>query len=210
MTISGNRSNMAAPVYGLVLAGGKSTRMGTDKGLLNWRGLPHRLFLAKELSKLCNQVYLSCRPDQFEEMATTEYPIIADSFEGAGPIVAILSAMQAHPHVAWLVIACDLPLMDGTGLQKLLESRNPAMIATCYISPEDGLPEPLAAIWEPASHTALMTSFADGRKCPRKVLINSELHIQKVVPGSLEILLNANTPEEAQKARNWIASASKS
>ena len=182
------------PLYGLVLAGGKSVRMGEDKGMLNWHGIPQRYYMANLLSGICAEVYISCREEQAAGI-DSRYLTITDSHKDAGPIGGILSAFERHGAVAWLVLACDLPLLDAGTLKYLVDNRNPAAIATTFKSPYDGLPEPLVTIWEPESYPILLAKINDGMKCPRKALINSNAHILE--PPNKIALTNANTPADA-------------
>lgn len=192
----------STPLYGLVLAGGKSTRMGTDKGLKLWHTQPQRYHMADLLSKICTKTYISCRPDQVADMEAS-YECIVDSLADGGPLGAIAGALQQHPNKAWLIVACDLPLLDLATLQHLCNERNPEAIATSFISPYDQLPEPLIAIWEPQSGAVVQEWLEKGYKCPRKVLINSHCHL--IHPPDTDCLLNANTPEEAARATTLIA-----
>lgn len=190
-------------LFGLVLAGGKSVRMGTDKGAITWHGKEQRYHMADMLKDICGDVFISCRPEQQNEI-DNNYKTLPDTYEGGGPLVAILSAFRERPDVAWLVVACDLPLLDVPTLQYLVANRNSNAIATTYQSPFDQLPEPLITIWEPASYAVLLAHVADGYKCPRKALIrNSEL-VHILVPPDADRLMNANTPEDALKVRELI------
>ncbi len=184
----------APPLYGLVLAGGKSERMGQDKGLMNYHGKPQREFAAELLDGFCEKTFLSCRPDQLETLDSA-HPALPDTFAGLGPYGAILSAFREYPEAAWLVIACDLPLLNAESLQQLLEARHPAQIATAFLSPHDKMPEPLIAIWEPKSYAVLLQFLAQGYSCPRKVLLNADVHL--IEPAQPEALTNVNSPEEA-------------
>ena len=94
-------------IYGLVLAGGQSTRMGKDKGLIPYHGLPQREYLYHLLSRVCDKTFLSIRPDQKDEIDDME--VIIDKDEYKGPYNGLLSAHKEYPEVAWLVVACDLP-----------------------------------------------------------------------------------------------------
>ncbi len=186
---------------GLVLAGGKSIRMGTDKGAIHWYGKEQRYHMADVLAPLCSQVFISCRPDQ-QQAIDPDYSPLPDSVQVAGPMAGILSAFRQSPGHAWLVTACDLPLLDASTLQFLIANRNPGTIATTFRSPHDGLPEPLITIWEPAAH-AVLRSFADkGITCPRKVLLNSNITLLE--PPSQEALLNANTPADADRVQEIL------
>ncbi len=200
----------AAPVFGLILAGGASSRMHRDKAALRYAGKT-QLDRAYELaSRHVPQVYVSVRANQLTDSARAQRPLIVDSADGAGPIAGIRAAFAHSPHVAWLVIACDLPFLTDAAVAGLLASRNPAAFATAYRSAHDGLPEPLCTIWEPAAAAALAEFQAAGRHCPRKFLIQRGAHL--LDPRDARALDNINTPEEYAQAIGLLetSSASKS
>lgn len=180
------------PLYGLVLAGGKSERMGRDKGLLDYHGMPQREYAYQLLQDYCVETFLSVRPDQTGIPAGLQ--ALPDVALGLGPFGALLSAFQAHPDKAWLVLACDLPLADAAALQFLIDNRNPAKIATTFQSPENEFPDPLLAIWEPKSYLVLLQFLAQGYSCPRKTLINSDIALLQA--PNPDWLRNVNTQEE--------------
>jgi len=134
-----------APLHGLVLAGGKSIRMGKDKGALNYHGKPQREYEADMLKGLCENVFISFSQNQTDN-SDIGYPIIKDTFTGLGPYGAILSAFREHPNHAWLTVACDLPLLNEASLILLAQKRNPSKLATCFHNPETKFPEPSALI----------------------------------------------------------------
>ena len=194
---------LSKPVLnGLVLAGGKSVRMGFDKTLIEWHGKEQRDFMADTLKGICNDVFISCRADQQQEI--TNYKTIADTFIDIGPYGAILSAFRENPDAAWLVTASDLPLLDAATLQYLADYRNTSSIATTFESPYDGLPEPLITIWEPKAYPILLSFLAQGYSCPRKALRNNNVTIIKAQHP--EKLMNVNTEEELLKAKALLNS----
>ena len=184
------------PINGLVLAGGKSQRMGVDKGLINYHGKPQREYAVELLQSFCEQTFLSCRPEQLAEMGD-DLPVLTDTISGLGPFGAILSAFREYPDHAWLVIACDLPLLDEATIKQLINSRDSSRFATAFNSPVNEFPEPLIAIWEPRSYSVLFQFLAQGYSCPRKVLINSDVHLLDA--GRPETLSNVNRPEEKEE-----------
>lgn len=186
---------------GLVLAGGKSVRMGYDKGLIAWNGKEQQYYLADLLKNISTQVYISCRPDQQKEI-DKKYQTLADTFTGLGPYGAILSAFRENPDVAWMVVACDLPLLDIDTLQYLKDHRNASSMATAFESPYNNLPEPLITIWEPKSYPVLLSFLSQGYTCPGKVLRNSETTILKT--KNPEALTNVNTQEELEKVQQVL------
>ncbi len=200
--ISGD-SNIRVPIYGLVLAGGKSVRMGEDKGRIKWHGLEQRYHMANMLSGFCSEVFISCRQEQVGDMDSS-FKLLPDSIEGAGPLFGILSAFQAYPYVAWLVTACDLPLLDEATLQFLIENRVVTSLASTYESPYDYLPEPLITIWEPSAYSLLFQFSNEGFNCPRKILIRNKERVNILQPPNPDALLNANTPADAELVRSKI------
>lgn len=181
-----------APLYGLVLAGGKSQRMGKDKASINYHGIPQSQYVSKLLAPLCEKVFISGREDQTEDFKEVNF--IKDTFTGLGPFGAILSAFRENPNAAWLVIAVDLPLVDNEFLMDLIANRNPSKNATAFLNPETGFPDPLITIWEPRSYSVMMEFLAQGYSCPRKVLINSTIEL--VETAQAKKLQNANSPED--------------
>jgi molybdopterin-guanine dinucleotide biosynthesis protein A len=186
-----------APIQGLVLAGGKSTRMGTDKGTLNFYGKNQRDVAIELLEKNQLKTFLSVREEQQIEV---DYKI-TDKFVGLGPFGAICSAFQENPDVAWLVIATDLPFVNDEVIQLLLKHRNPSKAATTIKGINKQFPEPLVTIWEPKSYTLLLNYLAQGYSCPRKVLINSDVEIVEVDDSFIR---NINTPDEFKAAHKEI------
>jgi molybdopterin-guanine dinucleotide biosynthesis protein A len=181
---------------GLVLAGGKSQRMGEDKGAIAYHGIPQREYAARMLEPLCEETYVSCRKDQLGEIET-DFPLLADTFEGLGPFGAILSAFREDPEAAWLVVACDLPLLNEKSIRQLRQERNLSKLATAFNSPVNEFPEPLIAIWEPRAYPVLLQFLAQGYSCPRKVLINSMVALLDAEDP--QVLTNVNNPEEKEQ-----------
>jgi molybdenum cofactor guanylyltransferase len=185
---------MAAPLYGLVLAGGRSTRMRADKAALTYQGQTQLERAMALLGALLPRTFVSVRADQAADPLRARFERIVDRRENIGPIAGVLAAQAAHPHAAWLVLACDLPLLDRASLEYLLRARDPERHATAYRSSHDGLPEPLCAIYEPASAAALTAHLAAGRNCPRKFLLSADVKlIDEPHPRALD---NINTPED--------------
>jgi len=185
---------MTATLFGLVLAGGASTRMRTDKAALQYHGQPQLQWAFDLVSKVCAASFVSVRPDQRDDAARGSYPQIVDRQPGTGPIAGISAALLEHPKAAWLVLACDLPFLTERTLQHLIAHRDPHKIATAYRSAHDGLPEPLCAIWEPAARQPVLAYVASGKQCPRKFLINSDTALLDL--PERQALDNVNTVEE--------------
>jgi molybdopterin-guanine dinucleotide biosynthesis protein A len=186
--------SVAAPIYALVLAGGRSTRMQRDKAALTYHGRSQLEWAVSLLQPHAQRVFVSVRPDQTGDPVRARFDQIVDTHENLGPVAGIMAAQTKHQQVAWLVLACDLPFLDNATLTHLIAARQPQRLATAYRSSHDGLPEPLCAIYEPASREPLLAHVAKGKDCPRKFLINSDVQlIDEPNPHALD---NVNTPDE--------------
>ena len=186
---------------GLVLVGGKSTRMKKDKSQLIFHdNKPQYVHLFEQVGKMCKEVYTSVRDDVQGEYF--KVPYISDKFIGLGPFGGILSAFQENPNAAWLVVAVDLPFLDKETLALLIKNRNKSKIATCFIDPKNEFPEPLITIWEPRAYPVLLNYLAKGYSCPRKVLINSDVELIK--DRNPRALKNVNSPDELHEVLNEL------
>jgi molybdopterin-guanine dinucleotide biosynthesis protein A len=194
---------MTAPLYGLVLAGGRSIRMGEDKATLAYHGATQLDWAFALLEPFVERGFISVRADQTNDPVRSRYKQIVDTRDKLGPIAGIAAAQQQHPEAAWLVLACDLPFLDAGTLEHLIAERQPARLATAYRSSHDGLPEPLCAIYEPASRAPLAAYLASGKQCPRKFLARSDVAlIDEPNPRALD---NINTPAEHGVALDMLS-----
>lgn len=189
----------AAPLNALVLAGGRSTRMGRDKAALEYAGRTQLERAVELLSPFVAQVFVSVRADQRDDPLRRRFAQIVDVGDAQGPAAGIRAAQLHDPAAAWFVVACDLPLLDEATISNLVQRRDATKAATAYRSSHDGLPEPLCTIWEPRSGPLLQAFLGTGRSCPRKFLINSDtLLLDQPHPEALD---NVNTPEDLAAAR---------
>jgi molybdopterin-guanine dinucleotide biosynthesis protein A len=184
----------ASTIYGLVLAGGESRRMVQDKALLVRDGKTQLAHISALLEQVTERVFVSTRREQQFDAERNRFEQIIDSREGIGPVAGILSAMEKHPDVDWLVVACDLPNIDAPTLRYLLENRSLTQPFTAFRSSRDDLPEPLCAFYRVGS-AAIIREFVDANMvCPRKLLIRSDTNLlHQPNPAALD---NVNTPDD--------------
>ncbi|MEI6864717.1 NTP transferase domain-containing protein [Flavicella sp.] len=182
---------------GLVLIGGKSTRMGEDKSQLSYYGIPQGDYTVQLLENKGLETYVSVRADQKAENRKT----IEDAFVGLGPFGAICSAFRENPNEAYLVLATDLPYVSDELLKTLLKKRNPKKIATAIKGKSSKFMEPLITIWEPKAYPVLLSYLAQGYSCPRKILINSDVEIVEVED---DLIRNVNTPDEFENIKQEL------
>jgi molybdenum cofactor guanylyltransferase len=183
-------------INGLILCGGRSSRMGFDKSTVDFHGKPQHLYLSELLEKFCTNVYISVRNISSE---ISGIPFLNDKFELDSPLNGILTAMEHDPAIAWLTVPVDMPAIDDAVIQYLVDHRDPFSHATCFLDQEGKLPEPLVTIWEPVSHPLLMDFFNSGGKSPRAFLMQSKVNLLKA--PSNEFHTNINSPDDLRKYR---------
>lgn len=187
-------------LYGLILTGGKSARMGKDKSMLEYHSKPQSQHLYELVHKFLPCTFLSVRENQKIKI---EANVIEDTLNTKSPINGILSAMKAFPEKSWLVLACDLPHVSMQTIEQLIESQDTSKIATVYATKKTGLPEPLVAIWEYSALEALeQYHLIENKNCPRKFLLNND--IKRIIPQDDMELYNANSPDEYKKAKEML------
>jgi len=133
-------------VTGIVMAGGKSRRMGADKGLVLFNGEPLILYAIRLLQPFCTKVLISTNNADYSKFGCT---LVNDLVPGLGPISGISSALKQSVTEINLVISCDMPLMSPVVINKILEYSGQFK----YVVPvdESGRPEPLCALYTRSS-----------------------------------------------------------
>lgn len=197
-------TTLRGPVAGVVLAGGRSARMGLEKALLRVHGEEQPSLLArtyKLLTDLLPAGWVACRSDH----VYTGYPCLFDAHEGKGPVSGVLSALHAaqeQDFAAVLALSCDLPFMDARTLRALLRARENApdsTLATLYVN-VDNRPEALTAIYETDALPFFEAALA--RNCPR---LNAVIPLERQhrLPCDQENgrpFFNLNSPEDLKRA----------
>lgn len=197
---------MSAPLYGLLLTGGRSRRMQRDKAVLEYAGQSQLARAMMLLEPLVTRTFVSVRADQVNDPQRAGYEHIVDALPDLGPIGGIHAALHAHPEAAWLVLACDLPFLDAATLQQLIAERDPRRVASAFSSSHDGKPEPLCAIFEPASSQPIDARIAAGKLCPRDFLASADA--ARLTLRNPRALDNINTADEYRTAQARLAEAS--
>ncbi|GAB2833398.1 molybdenum cofactor guanylyltransferase [Ferruginibacter profundus] len=138
-------------MLGLVLCGGQSSRMGSDKGLLIHEAKTWAQTAVEKLSVLNLPIRLSVNEQQQSEYAKVFKPelLIADdtSLDVRGPLLGVLSAHIQNNSKDLFVLACDLPLMDPHLLKELFSLYQQSKKYDVYIFTNDKQPEPLCGIY---------------------------------------------------------------
>ena len=141
-------------MLGVILCGGQSTRMGTDKGLIKTDGATWAQTAAGKMAALHLPVLLSVNKDQYNSYTTvfTAAQLVKDieAIDVKGPLLGLLSMHIKHPSNDFFILACDMPLMETTTLKQLYGEYE-KQTADAYVFTNNGVPEPLCAIYTAAA-----------------------------------------------------------
>lgn len=185
----------------LILAGGKSTRMGKDKSMIEYHGMPQIDYLTSIATQLGMESFISVSDGSHSIPASAI--AITDVFNHMGPLGGICSAHHHSPQRSWLVVACDMPLVDAAIISELSSTASEMHDVVCYKSPHSNLPEPLLSFWTPRALRFAWHCIANGIRCPRKVIMLMNALLLEC--GCPDKLANANTPEDLARLRRVVS-----
>jgi molybdopterin-guanine dinucleotide biosynthesis protein A len=174
---------------GIVLAGGQSMRMGTDKSMLEKDGVPMYLFAARLLQAFTPEVFISVNKYQAQHNKYA-FPSLTDQFEAEGPMGALVSCHQQRSGPL-LLLACDMPAVTETMITSLLSLHNPASQITMFCNAENGFYEPMLSVWEVPALEDITTYFQAGGRSFQQYL--SLRNIPRHLPANMASLANCNT-----------------
>ena len=163
------------PVAGVVLAGGKSSRLGQDKAEIRFRGVNLLDRAVALLRELVGEVWIVGRCP-----AGWTGPCLHDEIPGQGPMGGILTALRAIGRPI-LVLSCDLPLLGPETVTQLLQARQQQLsheAMTTFLQQETGFIEALVAVYEPQAEPLLHQAQTQGvYKLSRAIPFENRLHI---------------------------------
>jgi molybdopterin-guanine dinucleotide biosynthesis protein A len=181
---------------GLVLAGGRSSRMGRDKALIDFEGQPLVLRVADRLARAAHPVLLAT--GSLGRLGPVGYREVADVSGECGPLGGLLAGLEASPHELVAVVAADMPYVSPE-LLKFLASLSQGEDAVVPMG-ATGL-EPLHAVYSTSALPAMRKALADGHYGLRQLL--SDLRVREVrafewSPSAIDprFAFNINTPED--------------
>ncbi len=176
-----------------ILAGGRSSRMGTDKALLPSHGKTFIEQIAKELSSVFEVVVIIS--DSKEQYEFLKLPIYEDIYKNSGPLAGIHSAMRHSKQQNLFIASCDIPCITMDLIGYLLEARHEEDVTIFSV---DNVPQPLVGIY----HSKILPIIEEKLQSYQLSVLKLISEVRSTVipfPWSNEYphgLVNVNTPEE--------------
>jgi molybdopterin-guanine dinucleotide biosynthesis protein A len=139
-------------VTGIILAGGKSSRMGAEKGLQLLCGKPLISYAVEALKGLCSEIIISSSSNAYTGFG---FKIVPDEFPGIGPMGGIYSSLKQSTSTQNLVLSCDLPFVSQELLTFILKSSEGYQVAVPWQGSQHY--EPLCGYY----HTSVLAPMDD-------------------------------------------------
>ena len=189
--------NKRSDILGVVLAGGKSTRLGAEKALLPLRGRPMIQIVAETLSTVFADVIIA--GGRFDQLGFLGLPVVSDSFPECGPLAGIHAALSHSQARSIFVLSCDTPFIPPELIEYVLDfkSSSPTKI-TLF---EDKL-QPLCGLYSAACLPFLRSDLEQGKLSVLKSLLNIDFAPVPISASQAfftpELFRNINCPEDYQ------------
>ncbi|MBN2639749.1 MAG: molybdenum cofactor guanylyltransferase [Bacteroidales bacterium] len=188
-------------VTGIILAGGKSSRMGKDKGLCDFNGKALVSYAIETLKPLCGTLMISANyfPEKYTEYGL---PVVADDVKNIGPMGGILTCLRKSQTQHNLVLSCDTPFVTTKVFQKLLDAvEKDQVVAPVH---HTFLLEPLSAYY----NTNVINDMEHAIKSGNYKMMDfmksvrfKSLDIEHLPFFSEYLFLNLNSPQDMEKAQ---------
>jgi molybdopterin-guanine dinucleotide biosynthesis protein A len=199
-------------VAAVILAGGESQRMGTNKALLEVAGQPLIVRTVARVRGLCAEtIVVTNTPDVYRFLvADFGARLVADAYPARGSLVGLYSGLRAARSSLALALACDMPLLNLDLLRAMIGL---AADVDAVVPRIDGLAEPLHAIFRPATCApAIWQHLEAGDR--RMVSFLPDVQVRYLDAADVDVydphrlsFMNVNTPAEWADAQAWLAEA---
>ncbi|HEY4949672.1 MAG TPA: molybdenum cofactor guanylyltransferase [Candidatus Acidoferrales bacterium] len=199
-------------IAGFILAGGESSRMGVDKGLLEIAGVPMIVRAARLVESVVGApAVVVGAPEKYRGLGLRA---IADDWPGCGPLGGIATALRASEADWNLILACDLPYLTQEWLEYLLQrardSEAEAVVPMNLVPASKRGAEPLCAIYHTGGGPAIGRALQRGVHKVTDGL--AELRVEVIEPAEWKgfdsgglLFKNVNTPADYEEAKAKFA-----
>jgi molybdopterin-guanine dinucleotide biosynthesis protein A len=181
-------------VSGIILSGGKSTRMGQEKGLIKLNGKPMIQHVIDHLDPICDQILISANATMYQDFG---YPVFKDEINEIGPAGGIVSSLKHSKNEKNIIIACDLPFASTPFIRTLLDMSENYEITLPMSGPHY---QPLCAVYSKEVYAVFMECINKGIYSLQSIV--KAFRIQIIRQGDIKgfdlsiELRNINSPDD--------------
>ena len=188
--------------YGLVVCGGKSSRMGTDKSMLTYEERPQRYHVYEMLHSLCETVLISCNEEQSGSIEQG-YDFLTDhpAYNDMGPMAALLTAFTRFPRKNILFTGCDYPFLTIVDLRHF-STHCKGEAAVSFYNEQENIYEPLLA-WYPYASFGQLKKMQEAKEYSLQHFLKVSRAV-KFYPANKKSMTSIDTHEDFMKASQQL------
>jgi molybdenum cofactor guanylyltransferase len=194
--LAGTRWLLTEDATAIVLAGGRSRRMGTDKSLLPINGRPMIEHICGQLHGTFHRLLISANDAQ--KFSFLGLDVVPDRIPDQGPLMAVASALEASDSELNLIVGCDIPQIRLPIVRRLLAAAQDADIVIPVT--EDGREQPLFAVYRRSIRSSLNAALESGAR--RLTDVHGLCRVRHLALGNTGWFANLNTPADYERFRS--------
>lgn len=180
-------------ITGIILAGGKSSRMGADKGFVSYKNKPFIEHIIKAMQPLVDDIIIISNNKNYEIFGFDCYN---DLIKNAGPLAGIYTGLKYSKTENNLVVSCDVPLINTEVLQKLIDQQND--VSEVIQIQSDGKNMPLIAIYKKQCEAIFLEELNQDQRKVQKALEKCEVKTVVIEPNFEKHTTNINTQKDLE------------
>ncbi len=189
-------------VCAVILAGGRSRRMGFNKALLDLDGRPLISVVIDRVRPLTDRILISSNDEASYRFLN--FPVVPDRFMDCGPLAGFHASMLSNISSLYIMLACDLPNLQSPVLSNLVSLADG--VDAVIPRTEDGVVHPLCAVYRRTCLPSIERALQRGTNKVVETFLNDTLVVRWVGPDEGQYreadLANINTPEDLQRLKS--------
>lgn len=180
----------AKDITTVILAGGQSSRMGMDKGMILWQNKPLIQHIIDAVQPISNDILIAAKDPAYMQFG---HKMISDKIEEQGPLEGLTNTMQkcSTPHL--LVLSCDIPLITTEHLKNLIKEPLRSKLRLFSIG---GVLQPLTALYHHTSFSHIISKYTSGERSVKRAIEALETEVVVVEESDKHYFSNLNRPED--------------
>ncbi|MDY8138156.1 molybdenum cofactor guanylyltransferase [Aquimarina sp. 2201CG5-10] len=181
-------------ITGIILAGGKSSRMGQEKGLKLHNGIPFIQHIIKAIESVTKNILIITNRLDYNQFG---YPCYSDIIPNKGPVGGIYTGLSNTHTTHNIVLSCDVPFVTSSVLENLVLKHNTQYDVVQYEE------TPLVALYHQSTIKQFLKSIEEDKLSLKKTLSSLKVKNIPIKESIVPLIKNINTPQQYNEAIQW-------
>lgn len=190
---------MKTEITGIILAGGKSSRMGSDKGFLELNGISFTQHIIETLKTLVDNIIIVSDAKDYDAFG---YKRVEDRIKNAGPLAGVYSGLSHSKTDKNIIVSCDVPLINESLLKLLILNDDESTDIVQFENKQRTIP--LIALYKKSCASKCLDFLKKGER--RLTVVVNQLHTKTIELPEMyqQNIKNINTPEELKNITDAV------